>query len=132
MATSPIEVQVGLLLLTASWQAGLLALMIAAICRLTASRISPRWQFALWGLVFVRLACPLLPASPLSVWNLLAASDQKTSVANKPTPAEVKLAPSRQGDFSPPSETSPGTASSRSTVPQDLSSPARDVSTAPQ
>ena len=71
------EAQVGLLLWTASWQAGLLAVVIAAICRLAGSRIAARWQFALWGLVFVRLACPLLPSSPLSVWNLLIASNEQ-------------------------------------------------------
>ncbi|MCH9651352.1 MAG: M56 family metallopeptidase [Deltaproteobacteria bacterium] len=35
------------------------------------SRLSASWRFALWGVVLVRLALPVLPASPVSLFHLL-------------------------------------------------------------
>jgi hypothetical protein len=33
-------------------------------------RISARWRHAMWMLVLVRLALPVVPSSPMSVFNL--------------------------------------------------------------
>ncbi len=125
------EAQVGLLLLNASWQAGLLAVVVAAICRLAGSQIGPRWQFMLWGVMFVRLACPLLPSSPLSVWNLLAISDQENTAVNDSRSTETNGPLSRERVFQPPSEPSPESDSSRSANPRNISSPPRHITTPP-
>ncbi len=52
-----------------SWQAGLLIVLVLAVQRLLRSRLSPGWQYALWLTVLVRLALPVLPESPLSLFN---------------------------------------------------------------
>src|SRR4051812_25659681 len=67
----PTMTQTGLALLNASWQAALLAAVVAAVCRWTPGKIPPRLQFALWSVVFARLAMPILPASEFSAMRLL-------------------------------------------------------------
>lgn len=59
------------LLLESTWQAALLALIVAAVCWIGRRHISPAWRFALWGLVFARLALPVLPGSPSSAFKAL-------------------------------------------------------------
>lgn len=60
----------GPFLLRAGWQGAILALVVATVCWMADKRITARWQFVLWGLVFVRLACPILPPSLFSVANV--------------------------------------------------------------
>src|SRR5829696_6514566 len=56
-------------LVRTSWQAVVLIALVAAV-QLTFGRwLSPRWKYALWTLVFVRLLMPVLPASPTSIFN---------------------------------------------------------------
>jgi bla regulator protein BlaR1 len=57
-------------LLTASWQASVLAILILTAQRLLGGRLNPRWRHALWLLVVVRLLLPALPESALSVFQL--------------------------------------------------------------
>jgi beta-lactamase regulating signal transducer with metallopeptidase domain len=59
-------------LLRASWQAGVLAILILAVQWLAGSRISARWRYNLWMLVLLRLLLPAVPTSQLSVHNLIA------------------------------------------------------------
>jgi beta-lactamase regulating signal transducer with metallopeptidase domain len=54
----------------ASWQASVLAGLVLAIQLTIGRRLAPRWRHAMWMLVFVRLALPVVPSSPLSVFNL--------------------------------------------------------------
>src|SRR4051812_34569277 len=59
-------------LVEASWQAAAAALLLMAITTIAGRRLSPAWRCALWMLVFVRLALPALPASPVAFANLRA------------------------------------------------------------
>src|SRR5215204_5553735 len=65
----------------ASWQASVLAALVLAVQLIFGQRISARWRHAMWMLVLVRLALPVVPSSPLSVFNL----------APRPAPAAPAL-----------------------------------------
>ena len=56
-------------LLTASWQASVLALLVLVTQRLLRSRLNPRWRYALWLLVLLRLILPALPESAFSLFQ---------------------------------------------------------------
>jgi beta-lactamase regulating signal transducer with metallopeptidase domain len=56
-------------LLSASWQASVLALFVLMAQRVLGSRLNPRWRNALWLLVLVRLILPVLPESTLSLFQ---------------------------------------------------------------
>jgi beta-lactamase regulating signal transducer with metallopeptidase domain len=56
-------------LLSVSWQASVLALFILLIQRVLGSRLNPRWRYALWLLVLLRLISPVLPESALSLFQ---------------------------------------------------------------
>jgi beta-lactamase regulating signal transducer with metallopeptidase domain len=58
-------------LLKASWQGAVLILLVLAIQWVFRVRLHPRWRYALWLLVLVRLALPWTVASPASLFNLL-------------------------------------------------------------
>lgn len=51
----------------ASWQASVLVLLVLAAQWLCGRRLAPKWRYALWLLVVVRL---LLPVTPPSRWSL--------------------------------------------------------------
>src|SRR5581483_6049130 len=73
----------------ASWQAAVLGLAVLAVCRLLGTSLQPRWRFALWLVVFARLALPIVPASPWSLFQigqLLRAEPAIQSPANEPLP----------------------------------------------
>src|SRR5579872_6620714 len=74
---------VGELVWQASWQAAFLASLVWGLCRAAGTRIAPRWRFVLWSLVFLRLALPVVPASPTSIFCLW----QTPTVATGGTPA---------------------------------------------
>ena len=57
----------------ASWQASVLAVLVVAVQLTFGNRISARWRHAMWMLVLVRLALPVVPSSPVSVFNLAPA-----------------------------------------------------------
>ena len=59
-------------LVRAAWQAGLLAAIVLVITWFMGTRLHPRWRFALWVIVFVRLAAPVLPAAPWSAFRLVS------------------------------------------------------------
>ena len=56
-------------MLTASWHAAALAVVVWTITLLGGRWIAARWRCALWSLVFLRLVMPALPPSPMSVFN---------------------------------------------------------------
>lgn len=74
-------------LLKASWQGGVLILLILAAQRLLGSRLSPRWRYGLWLLVVIRLALPWTVPSAVSLFNLLSLTTHSApSVTAPPAP----------------------------------------------
>jgi beta-lactamase regulating signal transducer with metallopeptidase domain len=57
-------------LFEASWQAAILALIVAIICLALGNRISSAWRCALWLVVFARLLLPWTPQSSVSIFNI--------------------------------------------------------------
>ena len=62
----------GELLLRASWQAAVLAIIIFLAQWLAGSRISARWRYNLWMLVVLRVLLPVVPSTHWSVHNWIA------------------------------------------------------------
>ncbi|HEX4139284.1 MAG TPA: M56 family metallopeptidase [Candidatus Methylacidiphilales bacterium] len=60
--------------LTTTWQASVLAVLILAAQWALGARLNPRWRHALWLLVVLRLVLPSLPASSLSVYQIAPAA----------------------------------------------------------
>ncbi|HEV3384682.1 MAG TPA: M56 family metallopeptidase, partial [Gemmata sp.] len=58
-------------LVHASWQASILALIVIVVSLVMRERLEPRWRFCLWLLVLVRLALPVIPSAPWSVFQLM-------------------------------------------------------------
>jgi bla regulator protein BlaR1 len=56
-------------LLRASWQAAALAILVLAAQAVFRKKLSARWRYALWLLVLARLALPVSPPSPVSIFN---------------------------------------------------------------
>jgi len=56
-------------LLAASWQASVLVLFVLLIQGMLGARLNPRWRYALWLLVLLRLVLPTLPESTLSLFQ---------------------------------------------------------------
>ena len=54
----------------ASWQASVLAVLVLAVQLMLGNRLPARWRHAMWMLVLLRLALPVVPSSPMSVFNL--------------------------------------------------------------
>src|SRR5215469_7702455 len=57
-------------LLKASWQGAVLILIVLAAQWIFGAQLKPRWRYALWLLVLVRLALPWTIPSAASVFNL--------------------------------------------------------------
>src|SRR5690349_4094584 len=66
----------------ASWQASVLAVLVLAVQLMLGNRLPARWRHAMWMLVLLRLALPVVPSSPMSVFNL---APKKAPVVS-PTP----------------------------------------------
>ena len=69
----------GTMLWRAWWQAAVLAALVLAAQALIGRRIPPRWRHAMWMLVLVRLALPVVPRSPFSVFNLAPTQREPSS-----------------------------------------------------
>lgn len=69
-------------LIYTSWQASVLIALVLLAQVLFGRWLSAGWRYALWSLVVVRLLLPTVPASPLSIFNLLE---------HKPTAATVAM-----------------------------------------
>ena len=72
MITAPMEIlETGFRwLLEASWQASVLALLVLVLQWVLRGRLNPRWNYALWLMVLLRLVMPVLPTSIFSVFQL--------------------------------------------------------------
>ena len=60
----------GPVLLRTSGEASVLILLVLAMRAVLGRRMAPRWRHALWLLVVLRLALPVVPSSPTSLFNL--------------------------------------------------------------
>jgi len=58
-------------LLAVAVQAAALAIIIGVIVFVFRGQLAPRWRHRLWWVVVVRLAIPVLPASPVSLYHWL-------------------------------------------------------------
>jgi beta-lactamase regulating signal transducer with metallopeptidase domain len=89
-------------LLHATWQGGVLALVVLAATYCLGDRLRPNWRFALWLVVFARLATPWVPASPWSLYALVPHGEPQRDAKN-PTVTEQRAGVahlSQEADFS--------------------------------
>ncbi len=87
----------------ASWQAGLLAVLVLALRLTLGDRLSAAWRTRLWGLVLLRLALPAVPACPVSPLNLLPADPVPAAVWPTVTAVvRVPPPPTVTADAAPP------------------------------
>ena len=56
------------MLWAATWQSFVLAVAVWIIVEVSRDALRPRWRYAVWCLVFVRLAMPVIPGTP---WGVL-------------------------------------------------------------
>ncbi len=63
-----------------TWQAAFLAAIVAVLTRVLRDRLSPQARQALWLLVFVRLAMPVLPGSSFSIFRLFPKREQPQQI----------------------------------------------------
>jgi beta-lactamase regulating signal transducer with metallopeptidase domain/protocatechuate 3,4-dioxygenase beta subunit len=75
---------VGSRVLHAGWQAAVLALCVVAVSWALGSRLPVRWRFALWLVVFARLAMPVVPSAPWSMFRLLPAWSDGPNPSQRP------------------------------------------------
>lgn len=83
----------------ASWQAAVLAGMVLVVQVVVGRRIAPRWRHAMWALVFVRLAMPTLPSSPVSVFNLTPENAAGIAFPSASKPDVAPSEPISNGSF---------------------------------
>jgi len=76
-------------LLAASWQASVLALFVLLIQRVLGSRLNPRWRYALWLLVVLRLILPITPESSLSFYRIFPATPKAFGPMLEPMVAPI-------------------------------------------
>jgi beta-lactamase regulating signal transducer with metallopeptidase domain/protocatechuate 3,4-dioxygenase beta subunit len=94
----------------ASWQAAALGLAVLTVCLLLGTSLQPRWRFALWLVVFARLAFPIVPTAPWSLFELVS-FPQGESVVEAPVdgpPQDREIQPFADSPVPPlPSLSSP-------------------------
>ncbi len=81
------------LLLQTTFQASILVGIVLLIQSLFGKRLQPRWRFALWWLVLIRLLLPATPESSLSLFNHLPQSLSQTHNPHPTTPISPPYAP---------------------------------------
>jgi len=54
---------------SATWQTAVILLVVLLLLALFGERLEPRWRYLLWCVVLLRLALPILPASPWGLWQ---------------------------------------------------------------
>lgn len=64
----------------AGWQAAVLGAIVLIVCLLTGKALPPRWRFALWLVVFARLALPTAPASAWSLFQLASLIEAEPAI----------------------------------------------------
>ncbi len=60
--------------LAASWQSALIAIAVGVVQQMIGRKLSPAFRAAIWSLVLIRLALPVLPSSRFSLFNLFQPS----------------------------------------------------------
>src|ERR1700683_3337923 len=55
----------------AGYQAAILAVLVLLVTGILRNRLPARWRFALWLVVFIRLALPITPSAPWSLFRLI-------------------------------------------------------------
>lgn len=75
-------------LVRTSWQAVVLIAIVAAVQAACGALLAPRWRYALWMLVVVRLLMPVLPTTSWSVFNLAIPQPEKKTVIRANEPAK--------------------------------------------
>jgi beta-lactamase regulating signal transducer with metallopeptidase domain len=80
-------------LLKASWQAGVLILLVLAAQWALGPRLSPRWRYGLWLLVVARLALPWTIPSPVSLFNFVRLPQTPVAVSGLGAASEAPGAP---------------------------------------
>src|SRR5690349_6468188 len=89
----PLWLQTGLLgLWRASWQASALVVLVLALQWMFEPWLTPRWRYNLWLIVLLRLALPVTPQSPWSVFNLVPEQSKSPSAALAPAPLPAPVA----------------------------------------
>jgi bla regulator protein BlaR1 len=83
--------------LTTTWQASVLAVLVLLAQWLLGARLNPRWRHALWLLVVLRLVLPALPASNLSLYQIAPAAP-----LNLPEPFPAPQISAPQTGVAPP------------------------------
>jgi|GEM_PF-7094308 len=78
-------------LLTASWQGGVLVLLVLLIQKVAGPWLTAHGRYALWSVVVLRLLLPVAPASPVSLWGLF----EPTKTATVVQPAAPPVATSQ-------------------------------------
>lgn len=76
-----------------SWQVAALVLLILALQRVLGNRLSPRWRYALWWIVVLRLALPPISIAGIDLEQSLAAEPAPRPVAEAVAPAPEALVP---------------------------------------
>lgn len=90
-------------------QASVVVLLVLAAQVLFRRWLSPGWRYALWGLVLLRLIVPVLPQSPLSIFNLgrlWAGVEEPAVVVQTPPTVTVTVGPA-DATFTAPRATAP-------------------------
>ena len=70
----------------AGWQAAVLGLCVLVVSAVLGSRLPARGRFALWLVVFARLALPVVPSAPWSLFRLLPALGEGPTTSAYPAP----------------------------------------------
>lgn len=117
-------------LMRTTLQAGVLVLLIVAVQAVFRDRLTPRWRYALWIILLVRLVVPWAPESSLSVYNwarLPRTAASRHSPSPPPPPDETSAAetmgpvvPSPEEPEGPPRDASPLRARFTPSVPDIL------------
>ena len=74
------------IVLTASCQASLLAVIVLASQSILGRWLAPRWRYALWSVVVIRLVMPIAPGSTWSIFNLFSIDPAPTVIVAPPPP----------------------------------------------
>ncbi len=108
-----------------SLRASVLAVVVALVSLVGRRWLRPGWTYALWGLVFLQLALPRVPASPISIYNLLPASTGLGVLAPVEHAVQGGAAPS--ASVAPPEPTSAPATPNTSTKVSSASTTAPSV-----
>ncbi len=82
-------------LLTLSWHATILVVIVGTLQRVFRNRLSPNWKQALWALVLIKLTLPIVPQSAASLYNYLP------SPTVPPPAQDLSASPSRPATIEP-------------------------------